>query len=229
MLDVIILADEVSHLLKTTYARVAKELTPFNLAFTDVMNKHGVMGMARGRLKSEIGRILAKRPRTAKMIENNRKIPTAPPTKANEFSVVEKTCNRVILTCLETGYEITYVRDKERAVICSSFAGTLSAREIARGALLAGSYFVGMDSAAIRQAPITLDERSDDVATLTIAGKWKMVACRGAKGSVVAQVSDIRSGKPVKQKDLPATILQEARAIVTRYFRDTRTADFFKK
>lgn len=229
MLDVIVLADEVSHLLRTTYREVSKEMLPFNLAFTDVMNKHGITGNARGELKSEIGRILAKRPRTAKKMKGSQKKLAVPSPKAQEFSVIEKTGNRVILNSLQMGCEITYVRDKDKAVICSSYAGTPSAREIARGALLAESYFVGMDSALIRQASITLGEHSDDVVILTIADKWKMVACRGGKGSVTAQVSDIRSGKPIKQKDLPATILQEARAIASRYFRDTRTGDFFSK
>ncbi|OGZ05178.1 MAG: hypothetical protein A2845_02560 [Candidatus Lloydbacteria bacterium RIFCSPHIGHO2_01_FULL_49_22] len=229
MLDKIILADEVSHLIKTTYRDTPKGMLPFNLAFTDVMNKHGVTGSARGGLKSEIGRILATRPRTTRTTGISKKRPTTPSVKTQEFSVTEKTHNRVILVHLSTGCEITYVHSTEGLVVCSSHRGYPTLQVIRQGAIIAASYFVGMDQGVIEQSSITLGERSDDIATLTIAGKWKMIACRGAKGSIVAQVSDSRSGKPVKQKDLPGMLLQEARAIVSRYFMDTRTGDFFTK
>lgn len=231
MLDKIILADEVSHLIKTAYRDTPKGMLPFNLAFTDVMNKHSVTGSARGGLKSEIGRILAKRPRAAKTTERSGKRPTTLSSKVQEFSVTEKRHSRVILAHLPTRCEITYVFNLKRQVVCSSHTGYPTAEVIRQGAVIAAYCFVGMKHETIPQSSFTLGEHSDDIATLTIAGKWKMIACRGAKGSVAAQVSEIRSGKPVKQKDLPAMLLREARAIMSQYFkfRDTRTGDFFTK
>ena len=66
MLDKHIIADEVSHLLKTKYKNTPPKDIPFNLAFTDVADKYHVLGESRGALKSEIGSILGKRPRKAK-------------------------------------------------------------------------------------------------------------------------------------------------------------------
>ena len=63
MLDIHILADRVSLLLKTRYREITPAERPFDLAFNEVMDRAGVIGSARGVVKSEVGKILSARPR----------------------------------------------------------------------------------------------------------------------------------------------------------------------
>ncbi|KKU78765.1 MAG: hypothetical protein UY04_C0027G0011 [Parcubacteria group bacterium GW2011_GWA2_47_7] len=225
MLDVTILADEVSYLLNTRYRNANREELPFGQAFTDVMNKHEVVGTARHLLKTEIGTILGMRRKT-----NMTKIKRAIREKQSDsfdFTVVEKSRQRVVLSLPLLNIEIGYIRDRNGMPIWIYSKGYASAEMITEGGKRAKLFFAEMVNEEIHEAWITLGERSAKLVTLIIMAKWKMVACQGLHGSIVAQICEIRSGKPVKQKTVPEALRLEARAIAAAYFADTKTADMF--
>lgn len=224
MLDKIVLADEVSHLLRTKYAGTPSKEKPFNLAATEVMDKRGVVGEARYLLKQEIGTILQKRrkgPGTKEFVP--RQVPKI------KFGVVSMTRSRVVLSCAMMGDEITYVRDTEGKATSGAHKGNPPAIAIQQGAEYAQELFATMDDQAIREESVILGERSDDLVTLSVGNRWKMIACRGVRGSVIAQVTEIISGRKVRQRDVNAPLLLEARAIAKWHFRDSRTGDLFAK
>ncbi len=227
MLDVHVLADQVSHFLKTEYQRVPREKLPFNLAFTRVMDSCGVLGKDRISLKKEIGSILAARPRKAKKKPGDTILHPAISLPTMTFVVVEANRRVVVLRCQMMGDNITYRRNGLGQVIYTASTGHPPQVAIALGLLRAEEIFKEMDSVVVRDELIYTESQSDDLITLIIGEKYKMVACRGMRGDIIAQASELQSGKPLKQNEIPKKLVSEARGIARLYFKDIRTRDMF--
>lgn len=212
-------ADRTSILMKTTYRDVGVD-TRFLVAFEDAVGKNAE-GEHKYLIKQMVGRILGRRPKnTAK--KNDSFYPTIPrPTMI--FVVDEAVGNLVILKTTIMGERMAYCRNEHGEVVCTAHSANLKQIAETYGLSKAKEVFERMDVTAIQSGSITLGERSADLITMTIGDKWKICLCRGKK-NVIAQASEIASGKPIKQNQIPGSLLKEARGIAVWWLtRDTKT------
>lgn len=219
MPDAVKIADQISLLLKTKYAKTPRESYPFDLAFIEVMDYYGFTGEERYPLKQHVGQILGKRRRT-------KKAPSQPHPKLN-FVTIEKTRGRIILRCPMMGDEITYRRGDDGKVMCVAHTGNPPQIALAQGAEAAESLFDELDRELIRAGTITINERSPALISMVLAEQWSVIARKGVR-DIIMNARDTKTGRPVNQSEIPFSLLREARGIAHWFlFRDSATAELF--
>lgn len=121
------LADEVS-------AHMRAKNLGFENAFVEVMDLQGICGVARGKMKREIGKILSHRRRCYS---------SATPKSPHEyvFDILQQSANRVILLVPYSGDEVTFVRDRTGGVLQSATRGTPQAEVVAAARQVAETTF----------------------------------------------------------------------------------------
>ncbi len=214
MLDVYILADEVSHLLNTKYANTKKEDIPFNLAFTEIADKYHVKGDARGILKSEIGSILAKRPRKSrsKKKEFVAKVPT--------FFCVSISDTRSVEFFSKHRIMFRFGKDKNGVPALFSYSGARQPSETLKKE--AGEFATYFFANALAQAQvlgargIILKESSTTHVRLLIDNTFSALFVPTDK-SATAHIT--QGGVIVRQKDVPPELMKKARAIALTHFK----------
>ncbi len=218
-------ADRVSLLMRTTHRDASQEIR-FRLAFEDAtFGKFD--GILLHKVKQAIGSILGSRVKSKQKVPCSTSVFPAATLPSMTFVVVRADRGVVVLATPVMGERLIYRRTATGEVVNTSFTNNL--RQIANrcGLLRAQELFAEMDLQAVRVGSITLGERSSDLVTMTIAGKWKMVACRGVR-DVIAQVSEIASGKPTPQNVIDVSLLRDARGLANWYLRrDTKSGELF--
>lgn len=211
-----ILADRVSYLLKTRYAQLTAKDRPFDLAFTDAMNDFGIGGEARGELKSEIGKLLAARPRK---VRTKKFLRTQKFTPQFSFGIVKASRSEVILKSPTGGEEFVFRRNSDGKVVNTSFTGRGSTHVLLTRALeLAEKLFADKDYEAVQYGRVRILEEDVNHLLVIIADKFEVYISRGLRrGGVAATVT--RSGERLPQKGVPADLLREAKAIAIQCFK----------
>lgn len=218
MLDKHILADEVSHLLKTKYANTQKEERPYDLAFTDVADKHHIMGNVRGVLKSEIGSILAKRPRKPRSKDKARK--GAPPRTI--FCILKADAHTVEIS---SQHKVTFKFGKDIKTllpVCLWHEGAYNAStKLGKAALAYAEEFFQIKKEEKKEpAPLVKKESETTRLILVINGTFEVLFVPTDR-SVAAHVT--HKGKSVRQKDVPQKLMRQARAIALTHFKNQGT------
>lgn len=227
MLDAHILADEVSHLLSTTYAETETKDKPFNLAFTEIANKHHVLGESRGTLKSEIGGILGKRPRK---LQVKKKVS---PTKTEVQFRVLKSSTDIVEFISEDRITFKYGKGENGKAVSLCNGGACHPSEDTKKAAtaFANDFFAVK---AVKPAPkksrkkkvpkkgppIVKIESSHSHILLVINGIFEACFTRGKK-YVIASVKKL--GVPCKQKDVPPDLMKIARGNALTHFKSVGT------
>ena len=220
MLDTHILADRISLLLKTRYAHTPLTERPFDLAFIEVMDTAGVIGTARGTVKSEIGKILRSRPRkTAKKTKK----PLVGQQAQFSFGIAKSNRKEVILTSPTGGQEIVFRRNHEGRVVNTAFTGGANTLTLmARAMELAETLFAVKDREAVEYDRVRILTREDNHVVAVIADKYEARISRGLRTGVVTTTVTC-DGKKVVQKNVPSDLLREAKAIAKQYWRGVGT------
>lgn len=214
MLDYMKLADQVSALLKQ------KNMT-FDNAFIAVMKEYPVItGEAWKKAKSEIGSILAKRPRKPRA---KKKIS---PRVAPIFCVLATDVHSVEFS---SSYHTTFKFGKGRdsALVLFSYTGFSSGASQPSEAqkreakTFAEEFFKQKESSKNAKkkstaSPIVATRSSQEELLLTINEAFEALFKRTDK-SVVAKVT--RSGKVIRQKDVPSDLMRKARAMAMTHFK----------
>lgn len=227
MLDAHILADEVSHLLSTTYAKTEAKDKPFNLAFTEIANKHHILGESRGTLKSEIGGILGKRPRKPRLIKEE----LSSEKKEAPFRILKSNGDTVEFISED---KITFKFGKDLSgdaiSLCNSGTCHPSPSTMKAAKIFAGNFFAtqqapkkqGKEKVSKKQnvVPIVKIESSSTHLILVIDGMFEAFFTLGKKG-VVASVTKLRT--PCRQKDVPSELMKIARGNAVTHFKGVET------
>ncbi len=220
MLDSHVLADRVSLLLKTRYAETPLTERPFDLAFTEVMDNAGVVGTARGTVKSEIGKILRSRPRKAG--KKTRK-PLVGQQAQFSFGIAKADRKEVILTSPTGGQQMVFRRDHEGKVVSTAFTGACTTMAlIMRAKELAETLFTAKDREAIEYDRLRVTVRDDNHIEAVLANKYEAYISRGLRSGAVATTVTC-DGKTVIQKIVPSDLLREAKAIARQHFKGVGT------
>ncbi len=225
--DVNYFADKVSYLLKTWYRDVQYGGLPFNTAFTRVMDEHNVPDADRYELKKAIGSILGKRPRKTSGPKDAKSRSAVTPTK---LVVLKQDRAQVVLVSPAIpGLEITYRRrGDDGEAVWSAQMGHPSRTIFAQGAVMANALFEEMDREAVRRERIRVIEANDDWINLSVGRQFRVAAIRGKGGKFPAFVTDFATdSKFFRQRDIPAPLLADVRAVIKRHFKDPRTPDLF--
>lgn len=210
------LADHVSHLIKTRYVHLAHKEDPFGLAFTDTMNEFGVRSEARGNLKSEIGKILSSRPRklSKKSMRNAAKCGAQFP-----LTVTSATREEVLLTFF-MGIHMRFRRNNKGLTVNVSYTGNPSPALLAQANAVAEKIFAEKDHEAVQYTRLRILEEDVNHLLVLIDGTYEAYISRGLRTSTVP-VTITRNGKSVTQKEVPADLLCEAKAIAKQCFKNS--------
>jgi hypothetical protein len=228
MFDVSALADKVSYFLRTEYRDVSREKLPFDLAFNRVMDTCMVLGIYRIALKRQIGSMLGKRTRKTTPRKSADTTSRPFPSPPHLTFVVERADRAVvILCCTMMGDKLVFGRNGLGEVVHTSAMGHPPQIALVHGLAKAREIFSELDRETLRDSELEMKFPTDDLVVIIVSRKWKLVTCRGQRGAVVMQASEVVSGKPVKQNVLPKKLLAEARVVAKSYFKDTRTAELF--
>lgn len=213
MLDNHVLADRVMYLLRTTYAEFSSNQHPFDLAFGDVMNECGVLGSARGELKSAIGKILAARPRTSHARTINKQVEPRP-----QFTFVVAHADRreVVLINPTGGTELVF-RRTEGSVVNTSFSGMVTQVHLVQAQKIAEQIFNEKDREVVPCERIRILEEDANHLLFMIGGTYEAYISRGRHARLSVTITC--AGKDVAQKVVPTDLLREAKAIAKQYFK----------
>ena len=221
MLDKDIIADEISLLLKTKYVNTRKEDKPFDLAFTEIADKHHIMGNARGTLKSEIGTILAKRPRKPKA-----KKKSAPAKKTEvQFCVMTRNAHMVEFVSRDR-LTFRFLKNLNGSAELLSYSGAHLPSALLRKAaeVFAKEFFQNRATWITRDTPkpeaIVKKESSATRLVLMINNTFEALFVP-TDSSIAAHIT--RGGETVRQKDVPSELMKKARAVAITYFRGAST------
>lgn len=230
MLDAYILADEVSHLLSTTYSETKAKDKPFNLAFTEIANRHHVLGESRGALKSEIGGILSKRPRKPRVMKG-----VSPLTKTEEsFRILKSDVNMVeFISNDKITFKYAKGENGNAVSLCNGGACHPSEDTKRAATTFANEFFALKVSLSApkkprkkkvskkqKTTPIVKIESSDTHLLLVIDGIFEACFSPGKKG-VIASVTKLRT--PCRQKDVPSKLMKIARGNAITHFKGAGT------
>lgn len=224
MLDTIILADEVSALLKGKFHRnnvpEAEREAAYSNAFNEIADKHHILGSARGTLKSEIGSILAKRPRKTR---KKRNVPT--PKKNAIFCIFSSNVHSVEFSSKE-GITFKFGKNND-AIVLFSYSGTHQPGEKLKeeAARCAEEFFTKNEAPPPRKKRPSKErilqvESSPMHLLLVIDDTYEACFAPGKKG-VTASITKLKT--PCRQRDVPLELMKKARGIATAHFRDVKT------
>ena len=213
MFDKIVFADEVSALLKGKYAH--EKAAAFDHSFNEVANIYKVDGHDRATLKSEIGKLLSKRPRTYKGKPSQNVLPQKTAFEVIEYDehlfVVFKTKERCPTT-------LKFERNGT-AVLWTRWEGAVGMNLLRDARLFAEDFFAACDHKRSRTAIVTLGS-SDEHILLRLNGQYEACFRRGKRG-LVASVT--RGDAHCTHKEVPAELMQSARGIAMQHFKNTGT------
>lgn len=214
MLDNHVLADRVMYLLRTKYSELSADKRPFDLAFGDIMNECGVLGDARGELKSAIGKILATRPRKPRATKMSDRLKPHP-----QFTFVVARADRreVVLINPTGGTELIFRRAKG-CVVNTAFSGMVTHVHLAQAQEIAKKIFAEKDREVIQGERIRVLEEDANHVLLMIADTYEAYISRGRRAHTVAATITY-AGKDIAQHVVPSDLLREAKAIAKQYFK----------
>lgn len=217
MLDKHVLADEVSHLLKTKYKDTPIKDIPFNLAFAEVADKYRVLGESRGELKSELGSILGKRPKKRK--QGGRKENTE--KKQYSFSMLH--VSNTIEFISKDGITFKFGQNSNDSVVLYSHSGSFQPSQSLKDA----AQKFAIESFQLlpkKQARIKLVKKDTLYVHLLIDDKFNVVLTNSDAGNIIARVSTDTGH--CSQSYVPSDLLMQAKTIAKQHFLGIHSQEF---